>query len=122
MKRCSTCKQVFALTMFGPDKRKRDGFRTQCQTCRRTLALKYTKTEKGKATARKAKAGYIQTAKGRETIKQYKSTEGYREAARVYTKWYRQRKAIKINNFGCGVLNARHMPLSIGKQRKTNSG
>ena len=74
LKRCSTCREFFALSRFGPDKRKRDGLQPQCRTCRRLSALKYTKTEKGKATVERAKKRYRQTDKGRETEKQYKST------------------------------------------------
>jgi len=78
--------------MFGPDKRKRDGLQPQCRTCRRRSSLKYTKTEKGKATGQRAKKQYRQTDKGRETEKQYKSTERYKTAARAYSKSYRQRE------------------------------
>jgi 5-methylcytosine-specific restriction endonuclease McrA len=78
--------------MFGPDKRKRDGLQSQCRTCRRLSALKYTKTEKGKATVERAKKQYRQTDKGRETEKQYKSTERYKATARAYTRSYRQRE------------------------------
>lgn len=95
MKRCSTCRQLFPHSLFGPDKRKRDGLQPQCRTCRRISALKYTKTAKGRATVRKAKKRYHQTVKGQETVKRYKSTERYREAARVYAKGYRQRPDYK---------------------------
>ena len=92
MKRCSTCRQSFPVTMFGPDKRKRDGLQPQCRTCRRISALKYTKTAKGKEAGRKAKIRYSQTAKGKETARQYKQTEKCKEAARIYTRNYRQRE------------------------------
>src|SRR5215831_2694978 len=92
MKRCSTCKDFFPLTMFGPDKRKRDGLQPQCRTCRRRSALKYTKTEKGKATVRKAKKRYRQTPKGKETERAYKQTEGYKEYARGYSRKYYRRE------------------------------
>jgi hypothetical protein len=78
--------------MFGPDKRKRDGLQPQCRPCRRVTALKYTKTEKGKATCRKAKKRYIQTTKGQEKIRQYKQTEKYKAAARLYSANYRLRE------------------------------
>lgn len=95
MKRCSTCQQFFPVTMFGPDKRKRDGLQPQCRICRRRSALKSTKTGKGKETVRRAKKRYRQTAKGQEKERQYKQTEKYKEAARLYARNYRQRDGFK---------------------------
>src|SRR5687767_698247 len=92
MKRCSTCRQFFSVSLFGPDKRKRDGLQPQCRTCRRNTALKYTKTDKGRATNLRAKKRYRQTAKAQETARQYKQTEKYKEYSRRYTANYRLRE------------------------------
>jgi 5-methylcytosine-specific restriction endonuclease McrA len=92
MKRCSTCKHFFPPTMFGPDKRKRDGLQPQCRTCRRITALKYTKTDKGRKTNLRAKKRYRQSTKGLETERRYKQTEKYKAYARRYTANYRLRE------------------------------
>jgi 5-methylcytosine-specific restriction endonuclease McrA len=57
--------------------------------------LKYTKTEKGRETVRRAKQRYRQTAKGQEKERKYKQTENYKAAARLYARNYRQREGYK---------------------------
>ena len=92
MKRCSTCKELFPLTQFGPDKRTPDGLQYQCLACRRFSARKYSKTEKFRVQQRR----YRQSEKGKHTARLQTQRRRQTEAGKRYEQLYRRSERRKI--------------------------
>jgi len=71
LKHCIKCNEDKVPSRFHRDERYKDGRSSYCKTCHNKVALKHSKTEKGKKTKNKAQKKYRKTKKGKRTQQRY---------------------------------------------------
>lgn len=98
MKKCSTCKQEKDESLFGADKRMRDGKRSQCKEChtKATLRWRENNPEKVKGTRRK---NYVENRDHyleKSRIQNLQMSPESREKKREYCKKYYRKNREKV--------------------------
>lgn len=107
--RCSKCKAKKVATDFYADKRRKSGLQSNCKSCFIERTSKYSKSEMGRATAKKYRLKWVSKVKerykkwqqspmGKITLKKYRKSERNQAYRRKYENEYSKRELPKAKD------------------------
>ena len=91
IKKCPKCNLIKDISDFYNCKSSKDGHQRLCKKCNTETNTAYSKTEKGKISAKKRKRRHRQTQKYHTTETKYHQTDTYKKYKHRKTKRYRRK-------------------------------